>query len=71
MRDFDPKKGVYFGAVLSSTTYAALVQATQQTVGLLYPGGDKSKVNFCCIGFLALPTAEGLNLLKESEISVP
>ena len=30
---------------------------------------QKEKV--CCIGFWALPTIEGLNLLKENEISVP
>ena len=51
MRDSRTKKGVSFGGVLSLTTYVELVQATEQTLGLLYPGGDKSKVNFCCNGF--------------------
>ena len=43
LRDFRPKKGVSFGGVLSSTTYAELVRAIQRIVGLLYLGGDKSK----------------------------
>ena len=51
LRDFGPKKGVSFGGALSSTTYAKLVRGTQQTVGLLYLGGDKSEVNFCYIDF--------------------
>ena len=42
LRDLGPKKGVSFGRVLSSTTYVELVQATQRTVGLLYPKEDKS-----------------------------
>ena len=51
LRGFGSKKGVSFGGVLSLTTNVELVQATEQTLGLLYPGGDKSKVNFCCNGF--------------------
>ena len=51
LRDLGPKKGVSFGRVLSSTTYAELVRATQRIVKLLYPGGNKSEVNFCCIDF--------------------
>ena len=51
LRDFGPKKSVSFGGVLSSTTYAKLVQAAQRIVGMLYHGGNKSEVNFCCIGF--------------------
>ena len=51
LRDFRSKKGVSFGGVLSSTTYAELVRATQRTIGLLYLGGNKSEVNSCCIGF--------------------
>ena len=43
LRDFGPKKGVSFGGALISTTYAELVRAIQQIVGLLYPGKDKSK----------------------------
>ena len=51
LRDFGPNKRVYFGGALNSTTYAELVQGTQQIVGLLYPKGDKSEVNFYYIGF--------------------
>ena len=50
-RDFGPKKDVSIGGALSSTTYAELVRATERIVGLLYLGGDKSEMNFCCIGF--------------------
>ena len=49
--DFGPKKDVSFGGALSSTTYVELVRATQRTIGLLYPGRDKSNVNFYCTGF--------------------
>ena len=51
LKDFRLNKGVSFGGVLNSITYAELVRATQQTVGLLYLGGNKSKVIFCCISF--------------------
>ena len=50
-RDFRSKKGVSFGGALSSTTYVELVRAAQRTIGLLYPGRDKSNVNFYCTGF--------------------
>ncbi|KAI7984822.1 hypothetical protein LOK49_LG14G00048 [Camellia lanceoleosa] len=36
----------------------------------LYLGGDKSRF-FCCIGVRFCLTAEGLNLLKESEFPAP
>ena len=71
MRGFGSKKGVSFGGVLSSTTCAKLVWTIQWIVGLLYPGEDKSKEKFYCIGLWALPTAKGLNFIEVREIYVP
>ena len=45
------RRSVHPRILQNSTTYAELVQGTQRTVGLLYPKGDKSEVNFYYIGF--------------------
>ena len=60
LRDFESKKGVSFGGVLSSTTYAELVRVIQRIVGLLYPKGDKSKREILLHRFSSLTNYRGI-----------
>ena len=71
LREFQIKKKCYSNGALDSPTCAELGLSQTTTVGgcCILEGTSQKKVH--CTDLWVLPTVEGLNLLKESEISAP